>query len=301
MLPSILTLLLASTGGTQLAKALGKTTGRPLIVHVWDPTPTALEQFAIDDVSEACRKAGAAAVLCDIELVESIAKEQEAHRGNFPGALPVIADVELSGDREADVCRQAKSLGAAGVGLRYYGADWQADEGALEETLQRTVAAANEAGLGAILLPEFGAEGDDGMAGAGALASRVGAAAGLTTSAEAGEEGEKLAYGCWDGTPEALQRLRDEGFRGLLLKNACGGDVAWGSKVKQPSLAATALTRLIKASQSKGSTAIWAGAGSTGGGGDGQRTASYSKQRSVDVPFELAAQMGTPGWSGGGK
>ena len=128
------------------------------------------------------------------------------------------------------------------------------------------------------------------------MASRVGAAAGLTITPETGEVGEKLAFGCWDGEPEALQRMRDDGFRGLLLKNACRGDVAWGSKTKQPSLAALALTRLIKASQSKGSTAVWGGASAMGGSGGMKGAASYAS-RDVEVPFELSAQMGAPSWA----
>lgn len=297
-LPAAASLL---TGPAFLSKALGAT-GRPLIVHVWDPNPIELESFAIDDVSEACRKAGGAAVLCGIELVKPIAAEQEIHRGSFPGTLPVLADValrELCKDGPGELCSLAKSSGASGIGIRYYAGDWQESETSLEDTLQLTVNTANEMGLGAILLPEFGANGDEGMEGAGSLASRVGAAAGLSKSPEQGEDGEKLAFGCWNGSPESLQRLRDDGFRGLLLKNACGGDVAWGSKIKQPSLAALELTRLIKASQSKGSKAIWGGAGSTGSGG-GQSTAAYlSHDRNVAVPPELAAQMGTPSWKGG--
>ena len=162
--------------------------------------------------------------------------------------------------------------------------------------LQHTVAAANQIGLGAILLPEFGTNGDEGVVGGGRLSLHVGAAAGLAKSPEAGGEGENLAFGCWDGEPDALQRLRDEGFKGLLLKNACRGDLAWGSKTKQPSLAAMQLTRLVKASQSKGSTAVWGGAGFTGGSSCGQSTAAYAS-RDVEVPFELSAQMGTPAWA----
>ena len=45
--------------------------------------------------SEACRTAGAAAVLCDLDLVAPIAKEQESARGEFPGSLPVLTDVAL--------------------------------------------------------------------------------------------------------------------------------------------------------------------------------------------------------------
>lgn len=246
-----------------LSKALSSG-GRPLIVHIWDPNSASVESFAIDDVSEACRTAGAAAVLCDLDLVAPIAKEQESARGEFPGSLPVLTDVALldliGEDGPQELFRRAKSLGASGIGIRYYGVDWQAAS-ALEDMLQHTVAAANQIGLGAILLPEFGTNGDEGVVGGGRLSLHVGAAAGLAKSPEAGGEGENLAFGCWDGEPDALQRLRDEGFKGLLLKNACRGDLAWGSKTKQPSLAAMQLTRLVKASQSKGSTAVWGGAG----------------------------------------
>ena len=288
------------TGPAYLSKALSAN-GRPLIVHVWDPNPASLESFAIDDVSEACRTAGAAVVLCGLELVEPISKEQETHRGDFPGSLPVIVDVSIVdlivADGPQELCGHAKSLGASGIGIRYSADDWN-DAKALEEMLANTISAANEVGLGSILLPDFAANGDEGMTGAGTLASRVGAAAGLAKDAEKGEDGEKFAFGCWDGQPDSLQRMRDDGFKGLLLKNACSGDVAWGSKTKQPSLAALALARLIKASQSKGSTAIWAGAGSTGSGG-GQSTASYvNGDKDVKVPFELTAQMGTPVWAG---
>jgi len=285
-------------GPARLSKAL-RTSGRPLIVHLWDPNPAALESFAIDDVSEACRTAGAAAVLCGPELVGPISKEQETAHGGFPGSLPIVTEmalVDLVGeDGPQELCSKAKGLGATGIGIRYYSRDWQDNE-ALEQMLQRTVAVAEETGLGVILLPEFGANGEEGVIGGGGLAARVGAAAGLAKDAETDDEGEKMAFGCWNGDCDALQRLRDNGFQGLLLKNACGGDMAWGSKIKQPSLAALALTRLIKASQSKGSTAVWAGAGVTGGSGGGQSTAAYAS-RDVEVPFELSAQMGTAAWA----
>lgn len=300
----VTTLLAKSTtallaGPALLSKALGKKGGRPLIVHVWDPNPAALETFAIDDVSEACRTAGAAAVLCGLDMIGTISKEQELARGAFPGALPTIAEVALvdlvGEDGPAELCTKAKSLGATGIGIRY--GEWQ-DESALEELLQQTVATANELGLGAILLPGFGSANadDEGTMGGGGLASRVGAAAGLSQTPETAEDGEALAFGCWDGEPEALQRLRDDGFRGLLLKNACRGDVAWGCKMKSPSYAAQALTRLVKASQSKGNTAVWGGAASATGGGGGQSAAAYAR-KDVQVPFELSAQMGNPAWA----
>ena len=84
---------------------------------------------------------------------------------------------------------------------------------------------AEQSGLDTILLPEFGADGDEGAEGAGELASRVGAAAGLTKDAE--DKGG-IALGCWDGSSEDLGRLREAGHKGLVLKNACYGDVAWG-------------------------------------------------------------------------
>ena len=73
-----------AAGGT-LAKALTKP--RPVIVHVWDAKPAELQAYAIEDVSMACREAGATAVLVSPELIEVVAKEQETSRGNFPGKL----------------------------------------------------------------------------------------------------------------------------------------------------------------------------------------------------------------------
>ena len=55
--------------GRELAKA------RPVVVHVWDAKPAELQRYAIDDVSMACREAGATAVLVGPELVEAVAKE----------------------------------------------------------------------------------------------------------------------------------------------------------------------------------------------------------------------------------
>ena len=47
-----------------LTRALSKP--RPLPVHIWDPKPAELTEYAIDDVSEACRKAGATAILVSV-------------------------------------------------------------------------------------------------------------------------------------------------------------------------------------------------------------------------------------------
>ena len=49
-----------------LTKALAKP--RPVVVHVWDARPSELEAYAIDDVSMACREAGATAVLVGPEV-----------------------------------------------------------------------------------------------------------------------------------------------------------------------------------------------------------------------------------------
>mmetsp|Transcript_45959 Transcript_45959/g.75973 ORF Transcript_45959/g.75973 Transcript_45959/m.75973 type:complete len:297 (-) Transcript_45959:173-1063(-) len=260
--------------GSALTKALDSTS-RPVVVHLWDPKPAALESFAIADVSAACRDAGAAAVLVTPALVSAVAEEQEAHRGSYPGPLPVIADCALNDmigtESPAELCIGAKSLGASAIGIRYYELDWP-DEAALEAALCSAVAAAEQSGLGALLLGEFGADGDEGAAGAvGALASRVGASAALAKQCvepektESGKEGA-LALGCWDGSAKALERLRGAGFSGLVLKNACDGDISRGARMKSPSLAAQAVTKLVKAALSKGSQTVWAGAGSTSGG-----------------------------------
>ena len=139
-------------GPELVSKALGKS-GRPVVVHVWDPNPASLDTSAINDVSEACRTAGAAAVLCNLDLLEPISKEQERARGDFPGSLPVLSEMNLRDlIGPESLYGKIKSLGASGIGIRYSCDDWP-DASALEEELQRAIAAANEAGLGAILLP----------------------------------------------------------------------------------------------------------------------------------------------------
>ena len=272
LLAALLHPVAALVAGGSLGKALGSS-ARPVVVHVWDPKPAELESYAIADVSEACRSAGAAAVLVAPELIKAMAEEQAPHQGSFPNALPVIADCalkDLVGSGE-ELCTGAKNLGASAIGIRYYDLDWP-DAAALEEALKSTIATAEESGLGTILLAEFGADRDEGLEGSGGLASRVGAAAALT---KAGEEGGAVALGCWDGSQKELERLRAAGFGGLILKNACDGDVARGARIKSPSLAATAVSNLVKAALSKGSKSVWAGAGSTSGGGKSQSMESY--------------------------
>ena len=101
----------------RLAKAL-KSTGRPVIVHVWDPEPAEVPSWAVADVSECCRTAGATAVLVAPDLVGAVAEEQEAHRGDFPGPLPVIADCALDGlAQKLDDLAAWQKLGASAVGV----------------------------------------------------------------------------------------------------------------------------------------------------------------------------------------
>jgi len=248
--------------GRELAKA------RPVVVHVWDAKPAELQRYAIDDVSMACREAGATAVLVGPELVEAVAKEQELARGNFPGPLPVIADCALKDLVESpELCAGAAKLGASAIGIRYYEEEEWGDAGGLEEALKQAVAAAEASSLAAILLGEFGAAaGPEGVVGGSDLAARVGAGAALTRG---GEEGGAPALGCWDGSEEGLQRLREAGIGGVVVKNACRGDLGRGAHLKSPSPAATLVTKLVKAALSKGSKKIWAGAGGTGLASDG--------------------------------
>ena len=139
-----LSLQVVALKASVLNRALKRKDGRPLVVHLWDPNPSALESFAIDDVSEDCRKAGASAVLTTPALVKPIAEEQERQRGSFPGPLPVIADVPLS-DLDSEVCAGAKNLGASAIGIRYYVGDYEnGDE--LDEKLRSAVAFAEESG-----------------------------------------------------------------------------------------------------------------------------------------------------------
>eukprot|EP00900_Chrysochromulina_parva_P001184 jgi/Chrpa1/11066/Chrysochromulina_OHIO_Genome00011922-RA len=248
-----------------LAKALSKP--RPVIVHVYDARPSELLPYAIEDVSMACRESGATAVLVGPELVECFAKEQESARGNFPGPLPVIVDTALRdmGTSPEELCEGAKTLGASAIGLRYYTGDYP-DATELEAALQRAVAAAEASSLTTILLGEFGADGDEGVAGASAMASSVGAAAALT---KGNEQGGAPAFGCWRGSEDELQRLRACGVDGLIIKNACRGDVGRGAHLKLPSPAAVLVTKQVKAALSKGSKSVWAGAGGVGLASDG--------------------------------
>ena len=263
------------------AKALPKALKgqRPVIVHLYDPKPAEIEGYAIDDVSAACRQSGAAAVLVAPSLVKSIAAEQEAHRGSFPGPLPVIVDCalkDLTSDEAAaeETAAGAKALGASALGIRYYMGDYP-EASDLEEALSSAISGAEENGLATVLLGEFGADGDEGANGAGEMAAKVGAAGGLAK--EVSDEGVSL--GCWDGTDGGLAKLREAGFKGIVLKDACRGDVSKGARTTSPSLAAQAITRQVKAALSKGSTKIWAGAGSTanmdGGGGGGGSMEDY--------------------------
>ena len=272
----------ALVAGSALTKALGK--ARPVIVHVFDRNPADLASFALDDVSEAIRGAGATALLAAPELVPPLCAEQALHRGSFPGPVPVIADCylsDLTADGSAENIAAWKKAGASAVGVRYYVADFPEAE-ALEETMRNVVTAAEASGLATILLGEFGADGGEGAEGADQLAAQVGAAAALTKSA-ADESAGAVAVGCWDGSDEGLQRLRERGFKCIILKDSCLGDVANGSNLSKPSLSAQMVTRLVKAAMSKASSK-WGGSmfgvsGGVGSGDKGESMGDYFNQR----------------------
>ena len=221
----------AALGKSVLTKSLGST-ARPVVIHLWDPEPKAVPAYAVEDVSKMCRDAGAHAVLVAPEFIGTVAEEQEANRGGFPGPLPVIADCtldDLVGDKTA--APDMAALGAKAVGIRYYEADWP-ETGALEEALRSAVATAEQSGMSAVLLADKLAsyplprltEGlasekseatgvdADAAAATGGLASRVGADAGLVATAAEYEGGDALPLGCWDGSDSELDRLRDAGF-----------------------------------------------------------------------------------------
>ena len=73
-----------------------------------------------------------------------------------------------------------------------------------------------------------------------------------------------VSLGCWDGSPVELQRLRDAGFNGVIVKDICRGNIGAGARVKSPSIAAQMVTRATKNAKASGNTKIWGGAG--GGG-----------------------------------
>ena len=120
-----------------LTKALAKP--KPVVVHLYDPKPADLKEYALADVSIACRDAGTTGILTMPELVKGFADEQDDARGSFPGPVPVLVDCGLKDGGLAENVRAAtaaniadwKASGASGLGVRYYRADWP-DEGALE-------------------------------------------------------------------------------------------------------------------------------------------------------------------------
>merc|ERR1711879_164436 len=75
---------------------------------------------------------------------------------------------------------------------------------------------------------------------------------------ETADDTDVFTLGCWDGSDAELQRLRTAGFGGLLLKDACGGDVGRGAGQSSPSLAAQRVSVLLRAALSKGSRK-WSG------------------------------------------
>lgn len=253
----------AMVAGGALPQALS--VQRPIIVHVWDAKPDKLETFAIDEVSKACRNSGAAAVLCSPKMLKAFVEEQELAMGSFPEPLPIIAQVTLKDMIEtetagAELVAGAKKLGAAAIGIGYYASDWpEAD--ALEEALKGATAAAEGGGLDSLLLAQFGAGGVEGSDSAAEVAARVGATAALAKEGGDGEEGSAALLGSWDGTDEELQRLRAAGFSGLILKNACRGDVGRGARTSSPSIAAMGVTQQVKTALSKAGTSVWGGAG----------------------------------------
>lgn len=213
-----------------LAKAL-RATSRPIIVHVYDTSPEEVPQWAVSDVSACCRKAGATAMLVSPTLIKAVHEEQSAHRGDFPGPLPVIADILLDDiAQDSAKLKEFRELGASAIGVRYHDDDWS-DTNALETALSHAVDAACQAGLVAIML------GESSMGAIEHVATEqqnirlgVGAVAALVESPSSPEDGDSstVALGCWDGSDEELQRLRSAGFRALLLEDACLADVASG-------------------------------------------------------------------------
>jgi len=274
-------------GDGVLRKAL-RSTARPLVAHVWDPQPSALPSWAVADVSQTCRTAGASAILVPPSLVSAVAEEQQAHIGDFPGPLPVLADCMLHAllDNEVEMTTLRRD-GAAGIGVRYHVREWgEADE--LERRLRQTVEAAHELGLGAVLLGEReeAAEWDEVAWRVGAVGAVVGAPRTM-----GGEEEGVVAIGCWDGSDEELQRLRASGFGALLLEDACGGEVERG---------APRCNALVRAARSKTSR-TWSGSMFGATSGDvippnqrNPRLWAQSQRQAREIMHESAASRGLP-------
>jgi hypothetical protein len=200
------------TPATSLRKALSR--GRQLIVELTPDDPAAAPVFELDELSARLRDAGAAAVVVPPTLVAPILAEQATAAGDYPGPLPVLCALEGL-DCDGGGVATLRERGAAGVAVRV-GAD-DADD------LATLAAHTADAGLALLVL----AADASGVSAAAAVAATVvvrafadeGAADAEGSGVDAGASGTSLPVplGAWDGSDEALARLRSDGVSAAML------------------------------------------------------------------------------------
>lgn len=193
---------------------------KPIVVEIKIDEPESVLHLDVEDLSARLRYAGAAALVAPSQLVKLVTEEQGVARGDFPGPLPVLCEVNLcQHDNIASFVNFAQdmaSAGAAGIAVHCMGA-------ADADLLCRLLEIASAAGLESLVLA--GTEKAAGVAQAGGAT----AVARNYPEARPAAADEAVVLGVWDGDDAALARLREAGFDGLLLLDGCGGNVAAGA------------------------------------------------------------------------
>ena len=209
----------AMAGASGLTRTLTRAT-RPLIVEITQDDPTAASKLDVEELSASLRNAGAAAMLVPPALLSPIISEQSRAKGDFPGPLPVLCNLDITED--ADSQALVKSLGAAGadgVAVRC--------EASSIDILDTLAVAVNTEEL---LLVVIAADAESRVA---AVAS--GAAVVVCDYEDAAPTADNappagsVVICAWDGEDETLQTLRDAGFGAMILVDGCGGDIASGA------------------------------------------------------------------------
>ena len=179
---------------------------------------------------------------------------------------------------------------ACAATYRYFAPDYSssAERTALTRMLSAVIGAAEDSGLTPVLLP--GGESEAGDSDDLAVGRAAAVLADSPRAVPAAEEGT-VSLGCWDGSEEELKRLRDAGFRALLLEDACGGDVACGIG------RCGALVRLARSNRSS----KWSGSMFGATSDDvpppsvrNPRMWAQSKRQAREIMHESAASRGLP-------
>ena len=206
---------LASALAPPLRRALKA--AKPLVVELLVEDAGSAWELDVEDLSARLRTAGAAALIAPRPLLGAFAAEQAKAKGNFPGPLPLLCEVDGDGWEAALV--SAQDAGALGLAVRC------GDESGASE-LRRLLDGVSEAGLEALVVA--GAPELLGVAAAGGAAAI--ACDYETAAASASSEAEDvIVLGAWDGDDDELARLRAAGFGGLLLLDGVGGEIADGA------------------------------------------------------------------------